>query len=131
MANLVNAEAISKAYGTRTLLDDVSLGLSRGDVIGVVGRNGDGKSTLLGLLTGWAGHDGHELVRSIAGVGFLGGFTTFSTASVELARLVRTGRKPTAIELGTVMLIVCLMAGMAGGCFRSCVTARSSRRAFT
>ena len=30
-------------------------------------------SFLLGLLTGWAGHDGHELVRSIAGVGFLGG----------------------------------------------------------
>ena len=38
MANLVNAEAISKAYGTRTLLDDVSLGLSRGDVIGVTER---------------------------------------------------------------------------------------------
>lgn len=53
-------------------------------------------------------------VKTIAGVGFCGGFTTFSTASVELARLVRTGRKPTAIELGTVMLIVCLMAGMAG-----------------
>ena len=52
MANLINAERISMTYGTRTLLDQVSLGLSRGDVIGVVGRNGDGKTTLLRILTG-------------------------------------------------------------------------------
>ncbi|MDN5571754.1 MAG: ATP-binding cassette domain-containing protein, partial [Propionibacteriaceae bacterium] len=48
--NLVNAERISKGYGTRTLLADVSLGLAAGEVVGVVGRNGDGKSTLLNLL---------------------------------------------------------------------------------
>ena len=46
---------ISIAYGTRVLLDGVSLGLSRGDVIGVVGRNGDGKTTLLEILTGAPG----------------------------------------------------------------------------
>lgn len=51
MANLLNAEGVSKVFGTRTLLDDVTLGLSSGDVIGVVGRNGDGKSTLLKILT--------------------------------------------------------------------------------
>ena len=51
-SNIVNAEHLSKAYGTRIVLDDLSLGLAQGDVIGVVGRNGDGKSTLLGLLTG-------------------------------------------------------------------------------
>ena len=50
--NIVNAEHLGKAYGTRIVLDDLSLGLAQGDVIGVVGRNGDGKSTLLGLLTG-------------------------------------------------------------------------------
>ena len=47
--NLVNLEAVSKAYGTRALLDGVSLGVAEGDRIGVVGRNGGGKSTLLGL----------------------------------------------------------------------------------
>ncbi len=52
MANLVNAERISVTFGTRTLLDEISLGLGRGDVIGVVGRNGDGKTTLLQVLTG-------------------------------------------------------------------------------
>src|SRR3954453_4298771 len=45
--NLVNLEAVSKSFGTRTLLDSVSLGVGRGERIGVVGRNGDGKSTLL------------------------------------------------------------------------------------
>lgn len=48
--NLVNVEAVSKVYGTRALLDAVSLGVSEGDRIGVVGRNGDGKTTLIRLL---------------------------------------------------------------------------------
>ncbi|HEV2640990.1 MAG TPA: ABC-F family ATP-binding cassette domain-containing protein [Actinocrinis sp.] len=50
MVNLVNIEAVGKSYGTRTLLDGVSLGLAEGDRVGVVGRNGDGKTTLLRLL---------------------------------------------------------------------------------
>ncbi|NYI07886.1 ABC-F family ATP-binding cassette domain-containing protein [Allostreptomyces psammosilenae] len=49
-ANLVNLEAVGKSYVTRTLLDGVSLGVSEGDRIGVVGRNGDGKSTLVKIL---------------------------------------------------------------------------------
>ncbi|WP_149179864.1 ABC-F family ATP-binding cassette domain-containing protein [Streptomyces sp. TRM49041] len=49
-ANLVNAEAVSKVYGTRALLDGVSLGVSEGDRVGVVGRNGDGKTTLIRVL---------------------------------------------------------------------------------
>ena len=52
MANLVNLETVSKAYGTTTVLDGVSLGIAEGDRIGVVGRNGGGKSTLLRLITG-------------------------------------------------------------------------------
>ncbi|MGW6605884.1 ABC-F family ATP-binding cassette domain-containing protein [Streptomyces sp. NPDC055036] len=49
--NLVNVEAVTKVYGTRALLDGVSLGVSEGDRIGVVGRNGDGKTTLIRLLS--------------------------------------------------------------------------------
>jgi ATPase subunit of ABC transporter with duplicated ATPase domains len=52
MANLINVERASVAYGTRTLLNAVSLGIDEGDAIGVVGRNGDGKTTLLQMLTG-------------------------------------------------------------------------------
>ncbi|GAA3617502.1 ABC-F family ATP-binding cassette domain-containing protein [Microlunatus ginsengisoli] len=64
MANLINADAISIAYGTRVLLDRVSLGLSRGDVVGVVGRNGDGKTTLLELLTGSHDPDSGQVTRT-------------------------------------------------------------------
>ncbi|MCT2593042.1 ABC-F family ATP-binding cassette domain-containing protein [Streptomyces sp. N2-109] len=48
--NLVNLEAVDKVYGTRALLDGLSLGVSEGDRIGVVGRNGDGKTTLIRIL---------------------------------------------------------------------------------
>ncbi|HZN84601.1 MAG TPA: ATP-binding cassette domain-containing protein, partial [Mycobacterium sp.] len=51
MANLINVERATVGYGTRTLLDEVSLGVEDGDAIGVVGRNGDGKTTLLQVLT--------------------------------------------------------------------------------
>ncbi|WP_103504693.1 MULTISPECIES: ABC-F family ATP-binding cassette domain-containing protein [unclassified Streptomyces] len=48
--NLVNLESVHKVYGTRALLDDLSLGVGEGDRIGVVGRNGDGKTTLIRIL---------------------------------------------------------------------------------
>ena len=50
--NLVSLERVSKAHGTTVLLDDISLGIAAGERIGVVGRNGGGKSTLLSVLTG-------------------------------------------------------------------------------
>ncbi|MGQ0840758.1 ATP-binding cassette domain-containing protein [Actinokineospora sp.] len=52
MTNLVNLENVSKSYGVRPLLDSVSLGVGRGDRIGVVGLNGGGKTTLLEVLAG-------------------------------------------------------------------------------
>src|SRR5258705_821700 len=51
MTNLINLELATVGYGTRTLLDAVSLGVDDGDAIGVVRRNGDGKTTLLQVLT--------------------------------------------------------------------------------
>ncbi|MFE9425180.1 ABC-F family ATP-binding cassette domain-containing protein [Kitasatospora sp. NPDC006697] len=48
--NLATIESVSKVYGTRALLDAVTLGVSEGDRIGVVGRNGDGKTTLVRIL---------------------------------------------------------------------------------
>ncbi|MBL1068676.1 ABC-F family ATP-binding cassette domain-containing protein [Streptomyces sp. 7-21] len=49
-ANLASLESVSKVYGTRAVLDGVSLGVGEGDRVGVVGRNGDGKTTLIRIL---------------------------------------------------------------------------------
>lgn len=50
MANLINLERVSLVFGTTHVLDDVSVGVLTGDRIGIVGRNGGGKSTLLRVL---------------------------------------------------------------------------------
>ncbi|WP_134145212.1 ABC-F family ATP-binding cassette domain-containing protein [Mycobacteroides salmoniphilum] len=50
--NLVNLENVSKSYGVKPLLSNVSLGVQAGDRIGVVGLNGGGKTTLLEVLAG-------------------------------------------------------------------------------
>jgi ABC transport system ATP-binding/permease protein len=52
MANLVSVERASLALGTTLILDGVSLGISSDTRVGVVGRNGGGKSTLLRVLAG-------------------------------------------------------------------------------
>jgi ABC transport system ATP-binding/permease protein len=53
MANLVSVERATLALGTTQILDGVSLGVSSGTRVGVVGRNGGGKSTLLRVLAGY------------------------------------------------------------------------------
>jgi len=62
-ANLLNLERVSKSYGVRPLLTDVSLGVGAGERIGVVGRNGDGKTTLLDVMTGLAEPDSGRVSR--------------------------------------------------------------------
>ncbi|WP_406310556.1 ribosomal protection-like ABC-F family protein [Streptomyces sp. NBC_00623] len=63
---------VSKAYGDRTVLDQVSLTVRPGDRVGVIGENGSGKSTLLRLMAGAEKPDtGHVTVRFHAGIGHL------------------------------------------------------------
>jgi ABC transport system ATP-binding/permease protein len=69
---LLGGENITMSYGTRTILNGVSLGIDQGDRIGVVGRNGDGKSTLLRLLAQRSTpDDGRITQRRDVHVGFL------------------------------------------------------------
>ncbi|MGO1696407.1 MAG: ABC-F family ATP-binding cassette domain-containing protein [Arthrobacter sp.] len=72
MAHLLGAENVSVAFATRTILDEVTLGLEQGDRIGMVGRNGDGKSTLMRLLARRQDPDsGRVTQRSDVQVGYL------------------------------------------------------------
>src|SRR4051812_22214376 len=66
--NLVNLNAVDKGYGSRSVLRDLTLGVSAGDRIGVVGANGDGKSTLLALISGAEEPDAGAVTRT-GGVG--------------------------------------------------------------
>ncbi|PJJ62146.1 ABC-F family ATP-binding cassette domain-containing protein [Compostimonas suwonensis] len=52
MAHLLGAEALHLEFPTRVIFESVTVGVNEGDRIGIVGRNGDGKSTLLSLLSG-------------------------------------------------------------------------------
>jgi ATP-binding cassette subfamily F protein uup len=49
---VIDAKGISKSFGERKIIDNLTLRVARRDRIGIVGRNGAGKSTLLKLLTG-------------------------------------------------------------------------------
>ncbi|MEB3072054.1 ABC-F family ATP-binding cassette domain-containing protein [[Mycobacterium] vasticus] len=63
MAHLLGAEALHLRYATGVVLDSVTLGVNDGARIGIVGRNGDGKSSLLRLLTGAATPDSGRVTR--------------------------------------------------------------------
>ncbi|WP_168582243.1 ABC-F family ATP-binding cassette domain-containing protein [Gephyromycinifex aptenodytis] len=63
MANLISVERASLSLGTTLILDEVSCGVLEGDRIGVVGRNGGGKSTLLRVLAGSQDVDSGRVAR--------------------------------------------------------------------
>jgi ATPase subunit of ABC transporter with duplicated ATPase domains len=72
MAHLLGAEALHLEYPTKVVFDSVSLGVNEGDRIGIVGRNGDGKSSLLGMLAGRVQPDGGRVtVRGGVRIGVL------------------------------------------------------------
>lgn len=92
----------------RFLVDGLVDSLSRRATIpmGTMVINVSG-SFLLGLITGWwAAHTGDPGLRLVLGTGFLGGYTTFSTASVEAARLAMSGRSWAAVAQAVVMMVL-------------------------
>jgi len=62
--NLVNLKDVDKGYGSRSVLGGVTLGVSAGDRIGIVGANGGGKSTLLRLVAGVEEPDAGAVTRA-------------------------------------------------------------------
>ncbi len=62
--NLVNLSAVDKGYASRSVLRGISLGVNAGERIGVVGRNGEGKSTLLRLIAGTEPADAGVITRT-------------------------------------------------------------------
>ncbi|MBF4766691.1 ABC-F family ATP-binding cassette domain-containing protein [Nocardioides agariphilus] len=114
MSNLVNLERVSKAYGVRPLLSEVSLGISVGERIGVVGRNGDGKTTLLEVMTGQVPPDSGRVSHSR---GLLVGFlhqhdALVDTHSVREAVLAGRADHEWAADPRTREIVEELLAGV-------------------
>lgn len=130
MANIVNAERISLAFGTRILLDGVSLGLAEGDVVGVVGRNGDGKTTLLRLLVGTATPDSGQIIRNPgASIGYLSQDETFAPGAT--VREVVVGGQADhvwAAEAGSRAVVHHLLAGIDLGAAVTALSGGERRR---
>ena len=73
MAILLGCDSVSLEFPTKHIFDSVTLGVSEGDRIGIVGKNGDGKSTLLSVLAGvLEPDDGRVTHRRGITVGLLG-----------------------------------------------------------
>ncbi|GEM32117.1 putative ABC transporter, ATP-binding protein [Nocardia neocaledoniensis NBRC 108232] len=89
MSNLINLEQVSKSFGIKPLLDDVSLGVHAGERIGVVGLNGGGKTTLLEVLTGLEAPDSGRVSR-------VGG--------LRMAVVTQRGVLPDDATIGSVVL---------------------------
>ncbi|MBD5233498.1 MAG: ABC-F family ATP-binding cassette domain-containing protein [Bacteroidales bacterium] len=72
MANLLSVENLTKSYGDRLLFGDITFGVDEGDKIGIVARNGTGKSTLLSILAGQEAADSGAVVwRNGLRIGYL------------------------------------------------------------
>ncbi|WP_433711715.1 ABC-F family ATP-binding cassette domain-containing protein [Nocardia sp. CA-084685] len=89
MSNLINLEQVSKSFGIKPLLDNVSLGIHAGERIGVVGLNGGGKTTLLEVLTGLEPPDSGRVSR-------VGG--------LRIAVVTQRGVLPVGATVGSVVL---------------------------
>ena len=72
VAHLLGGESLHLEFPTRTIFEGITVGLNEGDRIGIVGRNGDGKSTLMKILTGRLEPDsGRVTVRGGTRIGYL------------------------------------------------------------
>jgi ATP-binding cassette subfamily F protein uup len=77
---LLSCQGLGKAYGTRSLFDELSFGLFEGDRAGLVGPNGSGKSTLLKILAGLETPDrGTRAVRGGVRIGYVPQDPSFAT----------------------------------------------------
>ena len=72
MIPYLDVQHLSKSFGALTLFHDISFSIGEGQRVGLIAKNGTGKSTLLSILSGKEGYDGGDIVfRRDLKVGFL------------------------------------------------------------
>jgi ATP-binding cassette subfamily F protein uup len=91
MPVLLSCASISKTIGARLLFENVSLGVSEGERLGVVGPNGSGKSTLMEILAGLQPPDsGTVSIRKLTRIGYAPQSSTFSDEDAVRGVLARS-----------------------------------------
>ncbi len=60
--SFLQVDKLTKSYGDRMLFEDVTFGVSEGDKIGIIAKNGTGKSTLLNIIAGKESPDSGEII---------------------------------------------------------------------
>jgi len=95
MSTIFSIEHLSKSYGPHVLFQDANLSISANEKIGLIGRNGAGKSTFLNVLMGQAHADsGHVNLHPNFRIGFLKQLDDFYEGEAVLAYLLRVSGKP-------------------------------------
>lgn len=89
MKPYLQVEDLTKSYGDRMLFDSITFGVNEGDKIGVIAKNGTGKSTLLRLLSGHESPDSGSITfRSDLRVGFLDQSPVFEPGTTLMHNLL-------------------------------------------
>lgn len=97
--NILSVENVSKSYGTKVLFKNISFGLDQGQKIGLLARNGAGKSSLLKILTGNDISDsGNVVMRNGISVAFLGQEPVFDKSNSVLEAAL-SGLNPSIIAV--------------------------------
>ena len=104
---IISGKDISKTYGTDIIFEDVCFGVEKGDRVGIVGANGTGKSTLLGIIAGdIEASSGDLYIRNGFNIGYLrqqnhfeGSGTVLEEAEKSFAHLAEMERKRERLQL--------------------------------
>ncbi len=60
--NMLTVEHLTKKYGRRTVVNDLSFTADKGEILGLLGPNGAGKSTTMNMLTGYIASDSGSII---------------------------------------------------------------------
>ena len=104
---IITGKDISKAYGTDIIFEDVCFGVEKGDRVGIVGANGTGKTTLLGIIAGdIEATSGNLYIRNDFNIGYLrqqnqfgGSGTVRSQAEKSFTNLFEMEKKLERLQL--------------------------------
>ena len=99
MGVFLQVENLTKSFGADVLFHDISFGINEGDKVGLIAKNGTGKSTLLSVIAGVQSHDSGSVVfRSDLRVGYLPQIPTFD-GSKTVIDVCLQGDDPTSAAI--------------------------------